>query len=161
MEQKASKKCLAVVRVRGVSDIHREIKETMNMLRLQRNCHATLVDDRPAYLGMLQKAQNYLTWGEISKETLRLLLTKRGRLTGNRKLTDEYAQKVGRKSLNELAEALVKGEIGLYSLPDVKPVFQLHPPSKGFKGKVKRSYVSEGVTGYRGEAINQLLERMI
>lgn len=161
MAQATSKKCLAVIRVRGVSDIHREIKETMNMLRLQRNCHATLLDDRPAYLGMLQKAQNYLTWGEISKETLTLLLTKRGRLVGNRKLTDEYAQKIGRKSLNELAEALVRGELEFRSLPNVKPVFRLHPPSKGFKGKVKRSYASEGVTGYRGGAINRLLEKMI
>jgi len=161
MEQPSSRKCLAVVRVRGVSDIYREIKETMNMLRLQRNCHATLVDDRPAYLGMLRKAQNYLAWGEISKETLTLLLAKRGRLVGNRKLTDKYAEAIGKKSLNELAEALVKGEVEFHSLPRVKPIFRLHPPSKGFKGKVKRSYSSEGVTGYRGEAINSLLEKMI
>ncbi len=161
MEQPIPKKCLAVVRVRGVSDIQREIKETMNMLNLRRNCHATLVDDGPAYVGMLQKARSYLTWGEISKDTLTLLLSKRGRLAGNQKLTDEYAQKIGKKSLNELAEALVKGEVEFHSLPSIKPVFRLHPPSKGFKGKVKRSYASKGVSGYRGEAINRLLEKMI
>jgi len=159
MEQ--PRKCLAVVRVRGVSDIYREIKETMNMLHLGRNCQATLVDDRPSYLGMLQKAQNYLTWGEISKETLALLLKRRGRLVGNKKLTEEYAQKVGKKSLDELAEALYKGELEFSRLSNVKPVFRLHPPSKGFKGKVKRSYASGGVTGYRGKAINSLLEQMI
>jgi len=161
MAQATSKKCLAVIRVRGVSDIHKGIKETMNMLRLQRNCHATLLDNRPAYLGMLQKAQHYLAWGEISIETLTLLLARRGRLVGNKKLTDEYAQKIGRKSLNDLAEALIRGEVEFRSLPNVKPVFRLHPPSKGFKGKVKRSYASEGVTGYRGEAINKLLGKMI
>lgn len=161
MEQPASKKCLAVVRIRGVSDIRKDIKETMNMLSLQRNCHATLVDNRPAYLGMLKKAQNYLTWGEISKETLALLLTKRGRLVGNRKMTDEYARKLGKESLSELADALVKGELEFRSLPSMKPVFRLHPPSQGFKGKVKRSYSSEGVSGYRGEAVNKLLEKMI
>jgi len=161
MEQLASKKCLAVVRVRGVSDINKKIKETMNMLRLQKNCHAALMDDRPAYLGMLRKAQNYLTWGEISKETLALLLAKRGRLVGNTKLTDEYAHKAGKKSLDELADAIVKGEIDFQSLPSIKPVFRLHPPSKGFKGKVKRSFASGGVAGYRGKAINELLEQMI
>jgi len=159
MEQ--PKKCLAVVRVRGVSDIYKEIKETMNMLHLGRNCHATLIDNRPSYLGMLRKAQNYLAWGEISKETLALLLKKRGRLAGNKKLSDEYAQKVGRKSLEELAEALFKGEVEFRSLPNMKPVFRLHPPSKGFKGKIKRSYASGGVTGYRGEAIDNLLQQMI
>jgi len=159
MEQ--PKKYLAVVRVRGVSDIYKEIKETMNMLHLGRNCHATLIDNRPSYLGMLRKAQNYLAWGEISKETLALLLEKRGRLVGNKKLSDEYAQKIGRKSLEELAEALYKGEVDFHGLPSMKPVFRLHPPSKGFKGKVKRSYASGGVTGYRGEAINNLLQQMI
>jgi len=159
MEQQ--RKCLAVVRVRGVSDIFKEFNETMRMLHLERNCHATLVNNSPAYLGMLNKAQNYLTWGEISKETLALLLKKRGRLVGNKKLTDEYAQKVGKKSLDELAEALHKGELEFHRLPSVKPVFRLHPPSKGFKGKVKRSYASGGVAGYRGEAINSLLEQMI
>jgi len=162
MEQpKQPKKCLAVVRVRGVSDIYREIKETMSMLHLVKNCHATLVDNRPSFLGMLQKAQNYLAWGEVSKEILTLLLKKRGRLVGNKKLTDEYAQKVGKKSLEELAEALCKGEVEFYRLPSIKPVFRLHPPSKGFDGKVKRSFSSGGVTGYQGEAINNLLEQMI
>jgi len=160
MEQ--SRRCLAVIRVRGVSDINREIKETMNMLHLTRNCHATLVDSRQSYVGMLKKAENYLTWGEISKETLTLLLKKRGYLLGDKKLTDEYAMRVGRKSLDDLAEALLKGEIEYKSLPDVKPVFRLHSPSKGFDGKVKRSYASgRGAAGYQGEAINALLNKMI
>lgn len=159
MEQQ--RKCLAVVRVRGLSSIFREVKETMKMLHLERNYHATLVDNRPAYLGMLKKAQNYVAWGEISKETLSLLLKKRGRLVGDKKLTDEYAQKVGKKSLDELVDALFKGEVEFYQLPNMKPVFRLHPPSKGFKGKVKRSYASGGVAGYRAEAINDLLLQMI
>jgi len=159
MEQQ--RRCLAVVRVRGVSDIFREINQTMKMLHLERNCHAALVDDRPAYLGMLKKAQNYVTWGEISKETLALLLKKRGRLVGDKKLTDEYAEKAGHKSLDELVEAIFKGEVEYNRLPNIKPVFRLHPPSKGFKGKVKKSYASGGVTGYRAEAINDLLKQMI
>jgi len=159
MEQQ--RKCLAVVRVRGVSGMFREIKQTMGMLHLERSCHATLVDNRPAYLGMLRKAQNYLTWGEISKETLAFLLKKRGRLVGDKKLTDEYAQKMGRKSLDELIEAVFNGEVEYSRLPDIKPVFRLHPPSKGFRGKVKKSYAAGGVTGYRAEAIDDLLKQMI
>jgi large subunit ribosomal protein L30 len=110
---------------------------------------------------MLRKAQNYLTWGEISKENLLLLLEKKGNLTGDKKLTNEYAQQIGYKSLDELAEVMLKTEIEYKCLPNIKPVFRLHPPSKGFKGKVKRSYASGGVTGYRGSAINTLLRQMI
>ena len=154
------RRCLAVVRVRGVSDVFREINETLKMLHLNRNCHATLIDDRPSYLGMLRKAQNHVTWGEVSKETIGLLLKKRGRLIGNKRLTDQYAQEVGYESLDGLAEALHKLEVEFGRLPNIKPLFRLHPPKKGYKGKVKKSYSAGGVTGYRGEAINDLIKRM-
>jgi large subunit ribosomal protein L30 len=159
MESKRN--CLAVVRVRGLSDVSQETKDTLRMLRLTRNCHATLIDNRPACLGMLRKAQNSVTWGEISKENVALLLKKRARLVGDKKLTDEYAQEIGYKSLDDLAEAVYNLEVEYSCLPKVKAVFRLGPPKKGYKGKVKRSYAAGGVTGYRGEAINDLLERMI
>ncbi len=110
---------------------------------------------------MLQKVKNCVTWGEISGENVKLLLKKRGRLIGNKKLTDEYAKELGYKSLDNLAEATYKMEADFSLLPKMKPVFRLHPPKKGFKGKVKRSYAAGGVTGYRGEAINDLIKRMI
>lgn len=154
------RKCLAVVRVRGTSDISGEIEETLRMLHLTRNCHATLVDDRPSYLGMLRKARNYLTWGEVSKESVKLLLEKRGRIIGNKRLAEKYAQETGYKSLSNLAEAIYEVRVEYGSLPSIKPIFRLRPPKKGFKGKVKRSYAAGGVTGYRGEAINELIKRM-
>jgi len=159
MEEK--RKCLAVIRVRGVSSVFREIEETLQMLHLTRNCHATLIDDRPSYVGMLHKAKNYVTWGEVSKESVELLLRERGRIAGNKKLTDEYIREVGYKSLDNLAETIHKTEVEYNSLPNIKPVFRLHPPKKGFKGKVKKSYTAGGVTGYRGETINDLIRRMI
>lgn len=158
MEEK--RKCLAAIRVRGTSDFSREIKETLKMLHLTRNCHATLIDDRPSYLGMLRKARNRLTWGEVSKEGIQLLLEKRGRLIGNKKLTEKYAQEIGYESLSDLAEAIHELKVEYGSLPDIKPVFRLRPPKKGFRGKVKRSYAAGGVTGYRGETINELIKQM-
>jgi large subunit ribosomal protein L30 len=152
---------LVAVRIRGLSDISQEVKDTLSMLRLNRNCHATLVDDRPAYKGMLRKSKDCLTWGEVSQENIALLLKKRGRLVGDKKLTDEYAKELGYKSLDNLAEAIFKVEVECSSLPKVKPVFRLHPPKKGFKGKIKRSYAAGGELGYRGDAINDLLKRMV
>ena len=152
---------MVAVRIRGMSDISQEIKDTLSMLRLTRNCHATLLDDRPAYNGMLRKSQHCLTWGEVSQESIALLLKKRGKVVGDKKLTDEYAKELGYKSLDDLAEALFKVEVECSSLPKVKPVFRLRPPKKGFKGKVKRSYAAGGEAGYRGDAINDLLKRMV
>jgi len=152
---------LVVVRVRGVIGAKRDVKESLRMLHLQRNHHAVLIDDRPAYLGMLRKVKNYVTWGEASKETVTLLLKKRGRMIGDKKLSDEYAKKIGYESLNELADAICEGKVEYKNLPEIKPVFRLHPPSKGFKGKIKKSYGTGGETGYRGEAINELIKRMV
>jgi len=154
------RRCLAVIRVRGVSDVWSEVEDTLKMLNLTRNCHATLVDDRPSYLGMLRKAQNYITWGEVSKEAILLLLKKRGRLIGGKRIDEEYAERLGYRTLDELAEAIYNLKVNFKELPDVKPVFRLHPPKGGYKGKIKRSYRVGGVTGYRGEAINDLIRRM-
>ena len=100
-----------------------------------------------------------MTCGEISKENIALLLRKRGRLVGNERLTDEYAKELGCKSLDELAQAIYETKVELTKLPRIKLVFRLHLPSKGFKGKVKRSYTAEGVTGYRGENTNNLTKK--
>ena len=153
-------KCLAVVRIRGTVNVRKDVEDTLRMLNLERNCHATLIDDRPSFLGMLRKTQNVVTWGEVSKETIALLLRKRGRIVGNRKLTDEYAQKIGYDSLDALAEAIYNLKVKLKDLPGVKPVFRLHPPRKGYKGTVKKSFSMGGETGYRGESINDLIRRM-
>jgi large subunit ribosomal protein L30 len=160
-EEKQEHRCLAVIRVRGTISAPRPVRETLQMLNLTRNNYAVLIDDRPSFVGMLKTAQNFVTWGEASKETVNELIKERGRLAGNKKLTDEYAQKVGYKSLEALAEAVFNCKIEYWKLPNVQPNFRLHPPTKGFKGKIKKGYAAGGEVGYRGEKINELIWRMI
>ena len=159
-EQAQARKCFAVVRVRGTISALREARETLEMLHLIRNNQAVLIDNRPSFLGMLKTAQNFITWGEASKETVNLLITEKGRLAGNKKLTDEYAKKAGFKSLDGLLDAVSTCHVEYWKLPNVQPVFKLHPPSKGFKGKIKKGYGVGGELGYRGEKINELISRM-
>jgi large subunit ribosomal protein L30 len=138
-----------------------QARETLGMLHLPRNNYAALVDDRPAFQGMLKTARDYVTYGEPSKETVALMIRKKGRLIGDKELTDEYAQKSGFKSLDDLIDAIYTGRAEYWKLETVQPVFRLHPPSKGFKGKIKRHYGSGGELGNRGEEINELLRRML
>lgn len=154
-------KCLAAVRIRGTVNVRKEVENTLRMLNLQRDCHATLIDDRPSFLGMLRKAQDIITWGEVSKETISILLKKRGRTVGDKPLTDDYARKIGYSSLDDLADAIYNLKVTLKDLPRVKPVFRLHPPRKGFKRSIKKSYRAGGEAGYRGEDINDLIRRMV
>jgi len=149
----------AVVRMRGTVEVHGKIRETLKMLRLHRRYHCVVIPDTPSYRGMLQVVKDYVAYGEINAETLALLLRLRGRLTGNRKLTDEYVkEKTGYETIEEFAKAVVEGKASLKDLPDLKPVFRLHPPRKGIKN-IKWHY-PRGNLGYHGEEINKLLYKM-
>jgi large subunit ribosomal protein L30 len=159
-EKVVERKCFAVIKVRGTISAQRETRETLELLRLARTNHAVLIDNRPSFMGMLYRVQNYVTWGEVSKETVALMLQKRGRLAGGKRLTDEAVEALGYKSIDALAEAIADCKAEYPKLPNVRPVFKLHPPKKGFKGKTKKSYVVGGEAGYRGEAINELIKRM-
>jgi len=154
------RKCFAVVKVRGTISAQREARETLELLRLPKTNNAVLIDNRPSYIGMLYRVQNYVTWGEVSKETVGLMLKERGRLAGGKKLTDEAVKKLGYKSIDALADAIASCKVEFQKLPNVQPVFKLHPPKKGFKGKTKKSFVAGGEAGYRGEKISELINRM-
>ena len=154
-------KCLAVVRVRGTVSAIKEARETLELLRLSHTNHAVLIDNRPAYKGMLQRVNNYVTWGEPTKETVISMMQKRGRLAGRKKITDEYLQKIGYKTIDELADAIVNCKAQYGKLPEIEPRFKLHPPSKGYKGQTKNAFKAGGEAGYRGAAINDLIKRMV
>jgi large subunit ribosomal protein L30 len=153
-------KCLLAIRIRGGVNVPKRDKDNLRMLRMDRNNTATLLDDRPDYLGMLQRAKDYVTWGEPSIETVRLVLEKRGRTVGDRPLDQEGLKALGHGSFDTLASAIHSGDTKFHKLDGVKPFFRLHPPSKGFKKSVKRPYRNMGELGYRGEAINELAKRM-
>jgi large subunit ribosomal protein L30 len=148
------------VRIRGTIRAPRQVRETLEMLGLKRNNHAVLMDNRQSFLGMLKVAQNFVTWGEASEEAVDILIRKRGRLLGDKRFTDKYAQTIGEKSLEKLVKKIYKCDVQYGKLPNVKPIFKLSPPAKGFKGKVKKSYGMGGESGYRGERINELIKRM-
>ena len=162
MAQKTEEcKPLVVVRIRGTVSAQREARETLELLRLSHTNHAILIDSRPSFRGMLQRVNSYVTYGEPTKETVAMMLQKRALLKGDKKLTDEYIQKIGYKTFDDLAEAIVSCKIQFGNLPDIQERFRLHPPSKGYKGKTKKGFKAGGEAGYRGEAINALVQRMV
>ncbi len=147
----------AVIRIRGRVGVRKDIADTLAMLRLHRKHHCVLVKPTPAMEGMLRKVKDYVTWGEISEKTLKYLLKKRGRKPGDKRLSDEEVENAFKALIedgNEKQPSRILIDLG------IKPVFRLSPPSKGFKRKIKE-YYPRGELGYRGEAINELLERMI
>lgn len=152
---------LAAIRVRGGVRVRRDIADTMRMLRLHRPNHCVILPGQDPALGMLRKAKDFITWGEVEKDVLIQLLSKRGRRVGGKPLTEGYVKEtLGYGSIAELAEAISQGKVDPGHLDDVKPVFRLTPPRKGYEG-VKRSFREGGALGDRGSAINELLLRML
>jgi large subunit ribosomal protein L30 len=139
---------LAVVRVRGGVDKSKEIKDTLLMLNLKKVNHCVVVRKDPKIEGMIKKVKDFVTWGEVNEKTLGLLLQKRGKIN-RRGLKEEEIKKI--------LDAFKKGK--KHDIKGFKMVFCLKPPRKGYKS-IKKSY-PKGALGYRGEKINELLERMI
>ncbi len=160
-EPQSKPELVAVIRLRSSIGLRQEAKDTLLTLSLSRVNHAVVLDKRPTYLGMFQKAKDAITWGEIDAPTLSRLLRKRGRLIGDKSVTDEYVAKHSKyKTIDEYAEALVAQKEEALALPKLKKVFRLRPPSKGFRGSLKRTIQQKGELGYRGAEINALLKRM-
>jgi len=111
---------------------------------------------------MLHKVKDVVTWGELDKEGASLLLSKRGRLPGNVRLTDAYVKEhTSFKNIEEFAKAFCNGKAELKEIPGLKPVFRLHPPKKGHnRGGIKVSYSIGGALGSRGPEINTLVKKM-
>jgi len=148
----------AVVRLRGNVNVNRKIKETLVILRLYKKHHCTVIPDTPSYRGMLNVVKDYVAYGKIDAESLATLLRRRGRLAGNKPVTDEYVKKnTDFSSIEEFAQAVVEGKANLKDLPELKPVFRLHPPRKGLKN-IKWHYPL-GDLGEHDE-ISKLLYRM-
>jgi large subunit ribosomal protein L30 len=151
----------AVVRIRGTINVNPNIKHTLQLLNLTRTNHCVLLEENKITDGMLQIAKDYVTWGEIGKEYLSKLINKRGRLKGDNELSEKYIKSsTSYNSIEKLSEDIIDNKIKYKNIPNIKPIFRLNPPKKGFRG-IKKSYKNKGALGYRGKDINNLIARMI
>lgn len=129
-ESKPNKK-FAVVRVRGLVRVRKDINYTMDLLRLYRKNYCVLIDAKN--IGMIKKVKDYVTYGEIDQETEDLLIKKKGEKT-----KDNAGKEVMKK---------------FFRLNSPKKGF-------GRKG-IKISFSKSGALGYRGNKINDLIKRML
>ena len=151
----------AVIRVRGQPDVNRDIEYTMGLLGLTRVNHLVIVSENDSTKGMLQVVKDYCTWGEVDEATLAALIRARGKLAGDKDITDDYLKENSEfATVDDLAKAIIENNYKMRDVEAAKPVFRMHPPVKGYEGN-KRSYQNGGALGYRGAAINDLINRML
>jgi len=153
---------IAIIRLRGDRGLNQKVKDTLKMLRLFKKNSCVAVPNNKNYIGMLKVIKDYVTWGELDKKTFKLLLEKRGKLPGNKKLDEKYFKEKTKLSYDQFIEEFYTGKKKMKDVPGLKPVFRLNPPMLGFERKgIKKAFALGGALGYRKNKINDLIKRMI
>lgn len=153
---------IAVIRIRGKINIKKDIKDTLNMLRLYNKNYCVIIDNKPLKVGMIKKVKDYITWGEIEEDTLKSLLQNRGKLPGNKRLTNDYLKEKVKIDINSITKEIFESKKSLKDIPGLKLFFRLKPPTGGFEKKgIKTPFSLGGALGYRKEKINELIKKMI
>jgi large subunit ribosomal protein L30 len=158
MEQKR----IAIIRIKGKASLKKVVKDTFLLLRLYKKNSCVVVPNTPSYIGMITKIKDCATWGEIDELTFKLLLEKRGKLPGNKSLTNEYIQQKLKITIDQFAKEFMNFKKELKDIPGLKHFFKLTPPKHGFEVKgIKVPFSQGGVLGYRKDQINELIQRML
>lgn len=153
---------IAIVRVHGNAKLRHDVVKTFDLLRLYKKHTCIVVPSTPGYAGMIRMVKDFTTWGEITPEVFRKMLEKRGKLPGNKPLTEAYLKDKLKMGFDDFTKEYFEGKKELKDVPGLKPFFKLSPPLKGFERKgIKTPFSLGGALGYRKGLINELLERMI
>ena len=148
MDKKISNKKIAVIRVRGLVGVHRDVAMTLNQLRLYSKNYCVVIPNNDSFTGMVKRVKDYVTWGEIDDGVHDFLAEKRGEDYKGRE--QDGSGKIKYNSFNTF-----RGK-------KIKKFFRLNSPKKGYgRGGTKISFTSGGALGYRGEKIKELIERMV
>lgn len=149
----------AAVRVRGQPDVRKRIRENLDHLGLTQKNHCVLLPEEDTFRGMLVKSKDFITFGTIDSELAVELLESRGE-TDHGQLSDSLDE-LEFDTVEDLVEAYERGDVSLSELRErgFRNCVRLTPPSKGFKD-TKQHYNQGGSLGDRGEAIEELLNRM-
>jgi large subunit ribosomal protein L30 len=142
VKKELENKLIAAIRVRGRVNVRESIRNTLERLKLKRVNNLALIKGTSSTIGMLHKCNDYITYGEVSKETLAKLFAKKGMALDDKSISDLI---IGLKSPKELG---------------IKIPIRLRPPRHGYES-IKKSFTVGGALGYRGDKINELITRMI
>jgi large subunit ribosomal protein L7e len=158
---------LAVIRIRGINDMHPKSRKILQLLRLRQINNLIFVKLTKATLNMIRKVEPYLAYGYPSLKSVRDVIYKRGHGKVNKQripLTD-----------NSVIEGTL-GQHGIVCLEDlIHEIFTTGPKFKecaNFLWPVKLSNLTGGMTdkgthfveggesGNREQYINSMIARM-
>lgn len=147
---------LAIVLIRGLINVHPDIKKTLELLRIKQKHVCVVVDDNEINRGMLQKVKDYATYGSVDEAFFKEMLDKRVQMVGKSDVKIDSAK---------IAKEYFSGKVKLAEFEtkySIKPFFRLHPPIGGFERKgIKMPFAKGGVLGNRKDAMKDLIAKML
>ena len=146
---------IAVIRIRGRVNVRRDVRETLEKLKLERKNSCILVPLSDAYKGMVKTVENWVAYGPVNAETAKKLILKRGKIEGVR-LT-EALLKEKKIDVDQLVKEVDAGKTRIRD-SGISSIFRLTPPRGGFKSILK--HYPKGSLG-KWPQIDALLEKMM
>ncbi|MBW6442492.1 uL30 family ribosomal protein [Patescibacteria group bacterium] len=140
-----------IIRIRGRVGLKKDVKETLDRLRIRRKYSCVVIIPNKDQEGMIKRIRSFVTYGEIKKDTFEKLIEKRAQVIDKNKSKKEQIDP------KKIIEELDRGK--RYEDLNLKPFFRLHPPRGGIESK-KHVGEGKGILGHN-EKINELLERML
>jgi len=123
---------IAAVLVRSYIRQSPDVRKTLEMLRLTKTNSVGLFKKNATTLGMLNRVKDFITYGDVDKEIVDMLISKKNPVKRNNK-GEEY----------------------------ISHVFNLNPPKGGFERKgIKKPFTVGGVLGKRTN-IKELIKKML
>jgi len=143
---------IAAIRLKGKFSISPRVKSALSSLMLNRLYACTLLPPGETAEGMLRACKDVVSFGEVGKGTIELLLSARGKTLDGRRLREA-------KKPEEISKMAADIDASQKKLQDfgLSPVFFLAPPRGGF-GSRKMS-APFGPAG-KNPRIGELIARM-
>jgi len=137
---------IIAIRISGLVEIPKKIKEFLYRIRLRKKYTAILLEETKENQALLQQLRNFIAYGQLNKDTLIQLIEKRAQVIGKKKMDPKkVADEIEKKALKDLG---------------IKPFFRLHTPRGGIDSKLHFP-IRKGVLGDNKEKINDLVRRML
>lgn len=135
---------IVAIRIAGMVGIPDTVERILFNLRLRKKYSCILVKNKK----LIELVKDKVTYGEITHDTLKMLISKRGK-------------KLGDKPISESADIVIKKLEEGKSLADqgIKPFFRMHPPIGGFK-KSTKMLPPKGMLG-ENKKMDELVRKML
>lgn len=160
---------IIILRIVGMNErISKKITNVLKEFKLLKLFSASIVDYTSEIFEKIQLINSYVTWGFVNKKTVNSLVIKKGSVLENKVLKElnnqDIESNLGKHDIlciedivYELSAALSKNRKIVMNYLG----FFLLSPCEELKDNALKPYYIGGNTGYRGDKINDLVNKMI